>query len=69
MSCLDYHLANLINLAQTQTILVDYESNTTYITDPQHDMKPKPTIPKLSMKNSTNQELAHIRERGNSNWL
>ena len=32
-------------------------------------MKPKPTIPKLSMKNSTNQELAHIRERGNSNWL
>ena len=28
-----------------------------------------PTHPKLSMRNSTNQELAHNREHGNSNWL
>ena len=31
-------------------------------------MIPKPTIPKLSKRNSANQELAHIRERGNGDW-
>jgi len=31
--------------------------------------EPKPTIPKLTMRNSTNQELAHIQERGNLNWI